>query len=48
MIAQTEAINRLAASNEALSNAVALLLDEIAGNEGSDAMPNTYMDSPSL
>jgi hypothetical protein len=44
LMAQTEALNRLASSNEGLTNAVAQLLDEVAGNEGAESSGATYMD----
>jgi hypothetical protein len=43
---QTAAINRLAGSNEALAQAVATLIEEMAQADDSDpdAAPTTYMD----
>lgn len=43
---QTAALNRLAASNESLSQAVATLIEEMAQADRSDpdAAPTTYMD----
>lgn len=45
LMAQTEAINRLAQSNEAMTNSIALLLDQIAGGDGDDGLAaSQYMD----
>lgn len=43
---QTAALNRLASSNESLSQAVQSLIDEMANAEeqDSDAEPSTYLD----
>lgn len=43
---QTAALNRLASSNESLSQAVSSLIDEMANAEpeDSDAEPRTYLD----
>lgn len=43
---QTAALNRLASSNESLSQAVSSLIDEMANAEeqDSDAEPSTYLD----
>lgn len=43
---QTAALNRLASSNESLSQAVQSLIDEMANadEQDSDAEPNTYLD----
>lgn len=43
---QTAALNRLASSNESLSQAVSSLIDEMANAEGEDpdAAPRVYMD----
>ena len=43
---QTAALNRLASSNESLSQAVQSLIDEMANadEQDSDAEPSTYLD----
>lgn len=46
MSEQTAALNRLASSNESLSQAVSNLIDEMANADGQDpdAEPTTYLD----
>lgn len=44
MMAQTEALNRLARSNEGLTQTVAMLIEQMAADEGVDGLPATYMD----